>query len=169
MILSAPNQAPFTVPGSDLKVQASLALPDRDMGGFGSWTDTSSGGSDPKKLSVSLVLPFTAGQALQALLAIAEAQDSDGERIIYDIVDRTARAFGVRQVTFSGSVSAKEKDQLHAWDVSFTLIEKRSTAELLEARREPEAVSGIDTDGAPLEGQGETEFTALIVKTGGKV
>lgn len=167
MILSAAGAQPVTVPGKNLLVTATLSLPDKDMGGFGSFTDAIGGGSEPKKLSCAMQVPFTDLARLQAFIVTAEAMDEAGDRVVYDIVDQTARAFNIRQVAFTGSVSAKERDNLQAWDVSFTLVERRSVAEMVEERLESHQVTGKTSDGAPLAGQGATDFAKVLDATRG--
>ncbi len=167
MILSTPGNPPYNVPGKDLRVQASLDLPDKAMDEFGSGTDTVAGGSAPKKLSVALRLPFTGIEELRALLSIAEAVDDTGDRLVYDVVDMTARAYNIRQVAFTGTVAAKEMDDLQAWNVSFTLIERRSIAELRDGRLPTHEVSGKTVDGDPLAGKGDTDFAKVLDATKG--
>jgi hypothetical protein len=60
------------VPGKNLLVQVSLDLNNQEMG-QDAFSDVSPRGSRPKKLTVALTLPYSQPEALQALLAIAEA------------------------------------------------------------------------------------------------
>jgi hypothetical protein len=62
------------------------------------------------------------------------------------VVNDTASAFGVRQVQFADGVSAREDDSTRAWLVQFTLSEKLSNPERVEARRAGKAVT---QQGAP--------------------
>lgn len=168
MILSLPDQIPYSVPGKNLLVQASLDLNNQEMG-QDAFSDVSPRGSRPKKLSVALTLPYSQPEALQALLAIAEATTAAGDRVVYDIVDNTARAFGVRQVVFDDTLAAKERDTLQAWDVSFALLEQNSVAEQKALRLPVNQVDGITVDGQAVEGQGDTTFAKVLdaVQRGG--
>ena len=73
---------------------------------------------------------------------------------MYRIVNDTAAAFGIREVQFSDGVSAREDDTLAAWLVQFTLSEKASNPEKVEARRAPNGVSSQSAPGQAVGGSG---------------
>ena len=79
-------------------------------------------------------------------MSLAESTGTGGELKTYRVVNDTAAAFGVRQVQFSDGVSAREDDSVRAWLVQFTLAEKLSNPERVEARRAGKAVT---QQGAP--------------------
>ncbi|WP_323600722.1 DNA-binding protein [Pseudomonas putida] len=145
------------VEGKNLKVTASLSIESEDMSGQTSNTETAHKGFKPKSLAVSLMILYQDTQQLRALMTMAEATETGGQRATYRIVNDTAAAFGVRQVQFSDSVSAREADNLKAWMVQFTLTEKLSNPEKVEKRRPAAAVSQQATSGVAV---GSTSGTA---------
>ncbi|MNP71532.1 hypothetical protein D3C76_1679300 [compost metagenome] len=92
------------------------------------------------------------------------------------MVNDTAAAFGVRQVQFTDGVSAREDDSVRAWLVQFTLAEKLSNPERVEARRAGKAVTqqgapgqsvtapGAGAGGADAPGQELSGFEATLKK-----
>ena len=144
------------VEGKNLKVTASLSIESEDMSGQTSNTETAHKGFKPKSLTVSLMILYKDAQQLRALLALAEATEAGGQRKTYRIVNDTAVAFGVRQVQFSDSVSAREADTIKAWMVQFTLTEKLSNPEKVEKRRPAAAVSQQAASGTPVGGASGT-------------
>lgn len=128
------------VEGKNLKVTASLSIESDDMSGQTSNTESAHKGFKPKSLTVTLMIPFKDDGQLRTLMTLAEATESGGQRKTYRVVNDTAAAFGVRQVQFSDSVSAREADTVKAWIVQFTLTEKLSNPEKVEKRRAPGAV-----------------------------
>jgi len=123
------------VRGKGLKVAAALRIESEDLSGQTSNTASAHKGFKPKTLAITLLIPFADRSHLIQLMSLAQATGSGGQRKVYRIVNDTAEAFGVRQVEFSDSVTAREDDTLKAWRVSFTLAEKLSTAERVETRR----------------------------------
>lgn len=140
------------VEGKNLKVTASLSIESEDLSGQTSNTETAHKGFKPKSLTVTLMITFKDSKQLRALMALAEATEAGGQRTTYRIVNDTAAAFGVRQVQFSDSVSAREADTLKAWMVQFTLTEKLSNPEKVEKRRSPAAVNQQAATGTAVGG-----------------
>lgn len=134
------------VRGKNIKVTANLQIESDDISGQTSNTDTAHKGFKPKTLTVTLQIPFVDNPFLRNLMRLAEATESGGQRKTYRVVNDTASAFGVRQVEFSDGVSAREDDNVRAWQVQFTLSEKLSNPERVEARR---AGNGVTQQGAP--------------------
>lgn len=123
------------VNGKSLKVTANLRIESGDMSGQTSNTDSSHKGFKPKALTVSLLIPYRDSTHLTELMRLVEATGAGGQLKTYRLVNDTAEAFGVRQVTFSDAFSAREDDNLSAWRVQFTLTEKLSNPERVETRR----------------------------------
>jgi hypothetical protein len=161
MILSLGSEN-YTVPGKNLKVSGSFAMVRKDLGGFTSGTDFSSGGVKPKRLNVALDLPYAQEDDMKQLTAIATAVDSDGDPINYDIVDRTARAMLIRQVHFQDNFRVAEHDTLEAWSVSFTLEEWRSIPELVEQRQEPKEGQAATVNGEAIAPSGGVTIASII-------
>lgn len=123
------------VNGKSLKVTANLRIESADLSGQTSNTDSAHKGFKPKALTVSLLIPYRDRLHLVEIMRLAEATAGGGQLRVYRVVNDTAEAFGVRQVTFSDTVTAREDDSLAAWRVQFTLTEKRSNPERVETRR----------------------------------
>lgn len=123
------------VNGKTLKVTANLRIDSADLSGQTSNTDSSHKGFKPKALTVSLLIPYRDRAHLMELMRLGEATAEGGQLKTYRVVNDTAEAFGVRQVTFSDTLTAREDDSLRAWRVQFTLTEKLSNPERVETRR----------------------------------
>lgn len=120
--------------GHFINVSSTLDIPQADLSGQTSATDKADQGVKPKKLAVSLTVPFDNADWITTLVNLAEARDGKGETIPYIIVDKLAAALNIRQVTFVGTLSINESGQERAWDVSFSLSEHHSPAETAEKR-----------------------------------
>lgn len=123
------------VNGKSLKVTANLRIESADLSGQTSNTDSSHKGFKPKALTVSLLIPYRDQTHLVDIMRLAEATADGGQLKTYRVVNDTAESFGVRQVQFSDTVTAREDDSLSAWRVQFTLMEKLSNPERVETRR----------------------------------
>ncbi|MFL6968461.1 DNA-binding protein [Pseudomonas alvandae] len=123
------------VNGKTLKVTANLRIERGDIAGQTSNTDSSHKGFKPKALTVSVLIPYRDKPHLVDIMRLAEATAEGGQLKTYRVVNDTAEAFGVRQVTFSDTITAREDDSLSAWRVQFTLTEKLSNPERVETRR----------------------------------
>lgn len=117
-----------------MTVSGKLNLPSADLGGESSRTDQSEKGNKPKELTVSSSIRFNDVSDLNLLIKLAEALDDNGERIIYNITNKTAEGMGIRQVVFSDNVMVNENESLRQWRCRFSLIEYRSTSEKAEER-----------------------------------
>ncbi|GAA0426939.1 hypothetical protein GCM10008969_58120 [Pseudomonas veronii subsp. inensis] len=135
------------VNGKSLKVTANLRIESGDLSGQTSNTASAHKGFKPKALTVSLLIPYRDQQHLVDLMRLAEATSAGGQLKTYRIVNDTAEAFGVRQVIFSDTITAREDDSLAAWRVQFTLTEKRSNPERVETRRPDNSVHQQGSNG----------------------
>ncbi|WP_445946389.1 baseplate complex protein [Shewanella sp.] len=120
-----------------LRITASQELASEDASGQSSSTDSAETGLKAKTLSVTGNIPFHKNEHLSSLFELAEAVES-GARKVYRISNKTANALGIKQVRFSGNISAAEQETTRQWIVSFTLSEYRSVPQMKEERL-PEA------------------------------
>lgn len=123
------------VNGKSLKVTANLRIESGDLSGQTSSTESAHKGFKPKALTVSLLIPYRDHLHLVDIMRLAETTAAGGQLKTYRVVNDTAQAFGVRQVIFSDTLTAREDDSLSAWRVQFTLTEKLSNPERVEIRR----------------------------------
>lgn len=142
------------VRGKNLKVTGNLRIESDDLSGQTSNTDKGHKGFKPKTLTVSLMIPFVDQVQLRDLMRLVEATEGGGQLKTYRIVNDTAAAFGMRQVTFTEGVSAREDDNLRGWLIQFTLTEKSSNPEKVEGRRSGNAVTAQSGPGAAVGGAG---------------
>ena len=140
--------------GNRMKVTANLKIESDDMSGQTSNTEKSHKGFKPKTLTVALTIPYKQLTNLRTLMRLAEGTEGGGQLKTYRIVNDTAEAFGIRQVTFSDGVSAREDDSLAQWIVQFTLSEKLSNPEKVESRRAGNAVKSQSAPGNGVAGTG---------------
>lgn len=158
--------------GHRMKLTANLKIEADDLGGQTSGTDKSHKGFKPKTLTVALTIPYKSLDNLRTIMRLAESTEGGGQLRTYRIVNDTAKAFGIRQVTFSDGVSAREDDTLAQWIVQFTLSEKLSNPEKVENRRAGNTVSAQSAPGdgvAGSDGSGTspeelTGFEAVLKK-----
>lgn len=135
------------VPGHDIRVRGNFRIEDKDLSGQSSASDTAEEGIKPQTLSVSLTIRFEDETDLTRLIAMARAVDENGERVIYDINNHTARAAKIRQVKFSENFTYQDNGNLRRWQVSFTLREHLSVPEKVEARQTQAAAEEQTAEG----------------------
>ncbi len=90
--------------------------------------------------------------------------EGGGQLKTYRVVNDTAAAFGMRQVTFADGVSAREDDFLACWKVQFGLTEKKSNPEKVEKRGDKGDVSAQSGTGSSVGGgdsDGKQELTGF--------
>lgn len=138
------------IPGYRQKVTARLTVAGEDMSGQGSHTPQADTGDKPKEIGVTTQIKFSEEKDLTRIVTLAEGRDGVGERTVYNILNRTANAMGVRQVVFQGSVDVREDENLQLWTVSFDLVEYGSTAEKKQARLQKPAVAVQTPTGTPV-------------------
>ena len=140
--------------GNRMKVTANLKIESDDMSGQTSNTEKSHKGFKPKTLTIALTIPYKQLSNLRTLMRLAEGTEGGGQLKTYRIVNDTAAAFGMRQVTFTEGVSAREDDNLRGWLIQFTLTEKLSNPEKVEGRRSGNAVTAQSGPGGAVGGSG---------------
>lgn len=152
--------------GHRMKVTANLKIDSDDMSGQTSGTEKSHKGFKPKTLTIALTIPYKQLSNLRTLMRLAEGTEGGGQLKTYRIVNDTADAFGIRQVTFSDGVSAREDDSLAQWIVQFTLSEKLSNPEKVESRRAGNVVTAQSAPGDGVAGTGDGSSAAPQELTG---
>ncbi len=123
------------VKGYGHKVNCRFALPESDLSGKSSSTATAEEGDKACRLRVTLNVKYEDPDFLTEIKQLSTAKAESGKRVVYNINNQTARAFGVRQVRFAEEVSATEMDESLAWIVSFTLVEHLSIPEKIEEKK----------------------------------
>ncbi|AMO56548.1 hypothetical protein GZ77_03940 [Endozoicomonas montiporae] len=133
--------------GFNLTVRANFRIETKELSGQTSSSTRSEEGIKPCTLSVSLQIPFDNSADLTRLRELATALDSAGNLQVYDIVNETAAAMKVRQVTFMDNFTVSQADNLKAWQVNFTLAEYLSIPEKTEQRQPQKTASDQSADG----------------------
>ena len=131
---------------SGIKVNLKMTVASAELSGMGSSTASADAGFKPKTFAVTGQIPHDKPEHLQQVFALAEKTDDTG-RHVYTIVNHTAQALKVRQVKFSGDVTAKDNKTLNAWDVGFSLTEHRSIAEKKEEQQTPQEAPATQAPG----------------------
>ena len=139
------------IKGQAIKVSAALVIDTQELGAQTSSTDRAQKGFKPKKLTVNMEIRQKDHKDLSRLMSLAESVDSSGRQTVYNILDNTAHAMKIRQVTFIDNVRVDEIDGRRAWSVSFMLAEYYSIPEKKEARHEPaQPVAQTTTGSTPV-------------------
>lgn len=129
-------------------ISVTMRREEADMSGQKSSTKKSDKGIKAKEISVSGIIPYKNKQWLMDLFQLAEAVDEKGEQVKYRVSSITASAVNMREVQFSGDITASEQDQLLAWQISFKLREINSVAEKKEQRKK-KPTTKTQTEKAP--------------------
>ena len=124
----------------DMRVAGKLPIRNKDQSGDSTATDTTTGGTKAKIISVSGRIAKEAAENLRTLIRLAEAENDDGSRVQYTISEmlhfttKDEVAADVRTVIFHEDLDAREIEGLHAWAVTFSLREVISVPELKQQR-----------------------------------
>ena len=135
----------FELAFAELEVSLKLPLKNKSVSGSTSATDTVNTGTKAKSLSVAGTLRFNQSEHLSDLIKVAEAEDDDGARRVYNISDDTATAADIRQVIFDGDFNVRKVKELNAWNVTFNLLQKNSVAEAKAERAQTDSNPVTDT------------------------
>ena len=138
------------VPGHAQKFSIDLKFPSEDTSGNGSSTAKADKGDKGKTFKVKLSIRYIDDGELSQLVNMAEAKDSNGERMIYNIVNKTANAANMRQGFFDESFSITEDETTERWNISFSMSEHQSVPEKKEARKAEKPVTEQPAKGAPV-------------------
>ena len=139
-------------------------LPEEDQSGQSSSTNSSEKGVKPKKLSVSGLIEYSTPDRLGRLIELSYQTENGGAKKLYRIANATANVVNLREAVFSGKISVSPHSSLLAWQVSFTLSERKSVPEKRETRAQQLAVeNGDEHVGAIIEEvPGEQEENAEL-------
>lgn len=123
------------IPGFQQKLSVNLKLKSVDTSGESSYTPRAEAGDKPKTISVSTQIRYIDDDQLSLIIRLAEAKNGNDERSIYNIINNTANAMGIRQVKFDGDVQVREDGSLNLWTVTFELTEYNSVPEKKAQRK----------------------------------
>lgn len=129
----------------NIMMSVSVKREEKDMSGQKSSTKKSDKGVKAKELSVTGVIPYNRKEWLTQLFNLAEAETGKGEQTKYRVSCTVAEAVNMREVQFSGEVSATEQNGQLGWSISFTLREVNSVAEKKDQRKKkPKAKAQVE-------------------------
>ncbi|WBY65455.1 hypothetical protein FP3_000024 [Pasteurella phage vB_PmuM_CFP3] len=143
----------------DININASVKRDDKDMSGQKSSTKKTDKGVKAKELNVIGVIPYDRKEWLTNLFNLAEAENEKGEQVKYRVSCLIAEAINMREVQFTGQVSATEMGGRLAWSISFTLREVNSIAEKKEQRK-PKPKAKTQGESAPVAEQSKPTASA---------
>lgn len=120
-------------------ISAEYDLPDEDQSGQSSSTNSSEKGIKPKKLNISGLIEYSTPDRLSRLIELSYQTEGGGAKKLYRIANATANVINLREGVFSGKISIAPHSSLLAWQISFTLSERKSVPEKREARAQQRA------------------------------
>lgn len=120
---------------NNILMSVSVKREEKDMSGQKSSTKKSDKGVKAKELNVTGFIPYSQKEWLTKLFNFAESEDGKGEQSKYRVSCTIAEAVNIREVQFSGEVSAIEQSGQLGWAISFTLREVNSVAEKKDQRK----------------------------------
>lgn len=120
-------------------ISAEYDLPDEDQSGQSSSTNSSEQGIKPKKLNISGLIEYSTPDYLSRLIELSYQTDRGGAKKLYRIANSTANVINLREGVFSGKISIAPHSTLLAWQINFTLSERKSVPEKREARAQQRA------------------------------
>lgn len=127
-------------------ISAEYDLPDEDQSGQSSSSNSSEKGIKPKKLSISGLIEYSTPDRLSRLIELSYQTEGGGAKKLYRIANATANVINLREGVFSGKISIAPHQSLLAWQISFTLSERKSVPEKRETRaRERAQENGDET------------------------
>jgi hypothetical protein len=133
-------------------ISAEYDLPEEDQSGQSSSTNSSEKGIKPKKLNINGLIEYSTPDRLSRLIELSYQTENGGAKKLYRVANATANVINLREAVFSGKVSVSPHSTLLAWQVSFTLSERKSVPEKREARAQQRAVeNGDESVGAIIE------------------
>lgn len=120
---------------NNILMSVSVKREEKDMSGQKSSTKKSDKGVKAKELNVTGFIPYARRECLTDLFNLAESEDGKGEQSKYRVSCTIAEAVNMREVQFSGEVTAAEQSGQLGWAISFTLREVNSVAEKKDQRK----------------------------------
>ena len=121
---------------NNILMSVSVKREEKDMSGQKSSTKKSDKGVKAKELNVTGFIPYARKELLTDLFNLAESEDGKGEQSKYRVSCTIAEAVNMREVQFSGEVTAAEQSGQLGWAISFTLREVNSVAEKKDQRKQ---------------------------------
>jgi uncharacterized 20.8 kDa protein in lys 3'region len=121
---------------NNILMSVSVKREEKDMSGQKSSTKKSDKGVKAKELNVTGFIPYARKEWLTDLFNLAESEDGKGEQSKYRVSCTIAEAVNMREVQFSGEVTAAEQSGQLGWAISFTLREVDSVAEKKDQRKQ---------------------------------
>lgn len=151
----------------NIMMSVSVKREEKDMSGQKSSTKKSDKGVKAKELNVTGFIPYARREWLTDLFNLAESEDGKGEQSKYRVSCTIAEAVNMREVQFSGEVTAAEQSGQLGWSISFTLREVNSVAEKKDQRKQkpkakaqgekaPTAQSSQSTNKSDIEHSGKS-------------
>ena len=151
----------------NIMMSVSVKREEKDMSGQKSSTKKSDKGVKAKELNVTGFMPYARKELLTDLFNLAESEDGKGEQSKYRVSCTIAEAVNMREVQFSGEVTAAEQSGQLGWAISFTLREVNSVAEKKDQRKQkpkakaqgekaPTAQSSQSTNKSDIEHSGKS-------------
>lgn len=125
-------------------ISAEYDLPDEDQSGQSSSTNSSEKGIKPKKLNISGLIEYSTPDRLSRLIELSYQTENGGAKKLYRVANATANVINLREAVFNGKVSVSPHSTLLAWQISFTLSERKSVPEKREARAQQRAQENGD-------------------------
>lgn len=125
-------------------VSVEYDLPEDDQSGQSSSTNSSEKGIKPKKMNVSGLIEFSTPDRLSRLIELSYQTENGGAKKLYRIANATANVVNLREAVFSGKISVSPHSSLLAWQIGFTLSERKSVPEKRETRAQQLAVENGD-------------------------
>lgn len=120
----------------NIMMSVSVKREEKDMSGQKSSTKKSDKGVKAKELNVTGFIPYARKEWLTDLFNLAESEDGKDEQSKYRVSCTIAEAVNMREVQFSGEVTAAEQSGQLGWAISFTLREVDSVAEKKDQRKQ---------------------------------
>jgi hypothetical protein len=133
-------------------ISAEYDLPEEDQSGQSSSTHSSEKGIKPKKLNINGLIEYSTPDRLSRLIELSYQTEKGGAKKLYRVANATANVINLREAVFGGKISVSPHSTLLAWQISFTLSERKSVPEKREARAQQRAVeNGDESVGAIIE------------------
>lgn len=126
------------------EISAEYDLPDEDQSGQSSSTNSSEKGIKPKKLNISGLIEYSTPDRLSRLVELSYQTEKGGAKKLYRVANATANVINLREAVFGNKISVSPHSSLLAWQVSFTLSERKSVPEKREARAQQRAIENGD-------------------------
>ena len=129
--------------GNEITVQITLPIEAEDLSGQGSSTADADTGHKAQVIRVRMLIAHDKPDDLKTIRQLAGKLKDDGSRHIFTIVNDTAEAMDIRQVTFYGEMAVRDDNRLKAWRTTFQLKEFRSVAEKQQQQQDAKTKTDV--------------------------